>query len=346
MFANNSQIIYSYHKNNNIDKTYSIETYMYDRVIVSGVMIRRLLMIEKLRSIFKSKTKLIVIIFGAVVICLAIAIPTGLSIHKREQIMKQQVLKIKEFNIIQAKAKVDKIKEDKRIAENKIADKKIADKAIADKIIADKKIEDENTRLSRIEATEVANKKIADEKLRVARLNAKLNYVGAESIAQNLRTNDISFTLLCADPQWVCGHYFFIFQVNDSNGYDVGADWRLGIDNTTRKVYKYYSDNTLYVYNNSTNELSTVNTNKVDTGMTLEQALAIGYNLRGESIDYHTVLTPVYNDTVVINGGEFYVFDIYNEYAPQEGVNWRLCISKASGKAFKQLPNKTLHDFK
>lgn len=239
-------------------------------------------MIEKLRSIFKNRTKLIVIIFGAVMVCLAIAIPTGISIHTREQIMKQQVLKIKELNIAQAKAKVDKIKEDKRISDNNIADKKIADKAIADKIIADKKVADENTRLARIEATDAANKKIADEKLRAARINAEL----------------------------------------------------------------YYADNTLYAYNNSTNEMSTANTNKVDTGMTLEQALAIGYNLRGESIDNHTLLTPVYNYTVVINGGEFYVFDIYNEYAPQEGVNWRLCISKASGKAFKQLPNKTLHDFK
>ncbi|MBU3114007.1 hypothetical protein [Clostridium lacusfryxellense] len=305
-------------------------------------------MIEKLRALFKNRTKLMVIIFSAVVICLAIAIPTGLNIHKKEQIIKEQALKIKEFNMAQAKAKVDKIKEDKRISDEKIADKQIADKAIADKIITDKKIADENARLAKIETTRVANKKISDEKIRVAKLNAQLNYVGAESIAQNLRTNEISFTLLCADPQWVCGHYFYIFQVNDSNGYDVGADWRLGIDKTTRKAYRYYADNTLYVYNKSsyTNEMSGVKTNKVDTGMTLEQALAIGYNLRGESIDYHTVLTPVYNDTVVINGGEFYVFSIYNEYAPQEGVNWRLCISKASGKAFKQLPNKTLHDFK
>lgn len=141
-------------------------------------------------------------------------------------------------------------------------------------------------------------------------------------------------------------YYLYIFEVLGPDGYDAGADWRLGIDKTTRKIYRYYSNDTLRVYT-YTNEIPTFSVPTVDTEMTLEQALEIGHNLRGDSIDYHTVLTPVYNDTVVINNGDFYVFEIYNEYAADghEGVNWRLCISKASGKAFKQLPDKTLRDY-
>jgi hypothetical protein len=303
-------------------------------------MIRRLLMIERLRAIFEKRTKLIIIVSGVVLLCLIIAIPTGLSIHKKLEIKKQQVLIIKEFKVSQAKVKADKIIDDKRIA-----DKKITDKKIADKIITDKKIADDKLILASIEATRIADKIVADEKARVARLNEGITLSQAYAIGKRLYPTD-NLKSLNDSTQLIRGKEYYVFKFFDLNWQDEGSDWYFCVKKSNGEPYRYYSDNTLMVDDSIvTSPVSTYTAPVYDTGMTLEQARTLGYNLKGDAIYPGTQLNAVYDYTVVINNGDFYVFDIDNSIDGNEAVSWRLCISKASGKAFKQLSNGKLKDY-
>ena len=90
---------------------------------------------------------------------------------------------------------------------------------------------------------------------------------------------------------------------------------------------------------------------KLNEGITLKEAIVICDKLKregdkGGGVLYSgTVLRLKSNETQLIKGSLFYVFEIYNEYASDgnEGVVWHLCISKKTGKAYKHYySNNTL----
>lgn len=283
-----------------------------------------------MKILMKRESKLIILTVS--VALLLIGTSTFVTVKYTENVKKAQQVKTEQAN---------KITEAKRIADKVIADKKISDKITAEKVeaqrITDKKIADEKSRLTLI----------ANEKLRIARLNTGITLTKALAIGENLYPS-YQLKPLNKDVQLINGKEYYVFKLFDLNWNDVGSDWYFCIRKTTGEAFRYYSNNTLMADDATVTAAPTVSVSTVNTEMTLDQAKAIGNNLRGEAIDANTQLYPVYDYTVIINGGDFYVFEIYNEYASDgnEGVNWRLCISKASGKAFKQLPNKTLRDYK
>ena len=90
---------------------------------------------------------------------------------------------------------------------------------------------------------------------------------------------------------------------------------------------------------------------KLNEGITLKEAIAICNRLKqegetgGGNLYNGTVLTLKSNETQLIKGNLYYVFEIYNEYASDgnEGVPWHLCISKKTGNAYKHYySNNTL----
>jgi len=299
--------------------------------------------------VLKKRSKLIILIVSGALLLTGTA--TFVTVKYRENVAKTQ-----KYNQEQKIKLAKKIVEDKRIADNVIADKKIADMKVLDNLIADKveaqRIAEEKV-ADEVEATRIANKKISDEKLRVARLNTGLSFNQALVLGNKLVATDNSVLKLWSyNTEWINGGEFYVYEIDDYNYVDKGYDWHLAISKKSGKAFRYSVDGKLYNYNATITTATTPDYlsdgRALDTGMTLEQARAIGNNLRGEGINNLTQLSAIYNNTVVINGGDFYVFEIYNEYAADgyEGVNWRLCISKASGKAFKQLPDKTLRDYK
>lgn len=287
--------------------------------------------------LMKPKSKLIILTVSVALLLIVITI--FVTVKYRDNVNKNQQIKTEQANkIIEAKRVDDKVIEDKRIEDKKIADKSTKDKVEAQRI-ADKKTADEKAELT----------SIANEKLRIAKLNTGITLTKALEIGENLYPT-YKLESLNNGSQIIDGMEFYVFKLFDLDWNDVGSDYYFCIKKTTGEAYRYYSNNTLMIDDATVTSTPdpAVSESTVNNEMTLEQAKAIGNNLRGEAIDSNTQLLPVYDDTVVINGGDFYVFEIYNQYASDgnEGVSWRLCISKASGKAFKQLPDKTLRDYK
>ncbi|MCB2292634.1 hypothetical protein LGK95_03665 [Clostridium algoriphilum] len=295
--------------------------------------------------LMRRKSKLIILAVS--VALLLIGTTTFVTVKYRENVKKTQQIKSEQANkITKAKRIADKVIADKAIEDKRIADKITADKVEAQRI-ADKKIADKVS--AKVEATIIANKKISDEKLRVAKLNTGLSFDQALILGNKLVAGENCVLKLWSyNTEWINGGEFYVYEMDDYNYVDQGYDWHLAISKKSGKAFRYSVDGKLYDYHPTVTSSNTIDTTPYQAGMTLDEAKEIGNNLRGEYIDSSTQLWPVYDYTVVINGGDFYVFDIYNEFRgdDKEGAPWRLCISKASGKAFKQLQDKTLRDYK
>lgn len=80
---------------------------------------------------------------------------------------------------------------------------------------------------------------------------------------------------------------------------------------------------------------------KLNTGLTLSEALAIG-----EKLDTYTNTTlKILDSNMSINGSKFYVFELCDLSGNDEGADFHICINKITGKASKYYSDGTLRDY-